>query len=194
MRRRRASLSRFVSCILTALWLSAFSHISSTFRFIFLGDNNGDWVCDCRPAYVYYPLTNKCYRAYTQGPCNKNEILVLPKSKMIPICQRNECETGKVKYNGTCSVLESPDACTQPSKDRKTHRLYVDATTLQLQCTLLTNTRDPGVIDEESGLYESDHCFTGGRRSQNGNCRQSSAWCKTNFAFTVEFPRSMQRK
>lgn len=99
---------------------------------------------------------------------------MLPKTKLIPVCQRNECEAGKVKFNDKCSMLESPDACTQPSKDRKTHRLYVDATTLQLQCVLLTSSRDPGAIDEDSGTYESDHCFTAGKRSQNGNCKVSS--------------------
>lgn len=32
-----------------------------------LGDNEKDWVCDCKPIYVYYPQTMKCYPVYEQG-------------------------------------------------------------------------------------------------------------------------------
>lgn len=32
-----------------------------------IGDNEKDWVCDCKPVHVYYPETMKCYQVYDQG-------------------------------------------------------------------------------------------------------------------------------
>lgn len=144
------------------LWSFAISNL--------LGDNAGDWVCDCRPTYVYYPLTVRCYKAFSQGPCKQNEILVLPKSKSIPVCERNTCDAGKVKFNNKCATLESSDVCKQPSKDRVTHRLYVSATNLQLECSFSTESRGSELIDEEEGIYESNDCFTGGKRAQENSC------------------------
>lgn len=74
-----------------------------------LGDNDGDWTCDCRPTFIYYPQTAKCYPIYTKGPCKPNQILNLPKSKIIPVCERNACADGKVMYNNVCSELESAE-------------------------------------------------------------------------------------
>jgi len=137
---------------------------------LYPGDNVGDWACDCRPAFLYYPKTSKCYAAYSQGPCRLNEILILPKSKVIPICERNQCGTGKVLYNNICSKLDSHDSCQQPSANVRTHRLFVNATTMELGCSLLLPSRQPDLVNEDQKLYEGDDCFLGGKRSQEGVC------------------------
>lgn len=75
-----------------------------------------------------------------------------------------------MQFNNICSALESHESCMQPTVGAKTHRLYVNPTTLQLYCALLTPTRfttDDTTID---GIYEGNDCFLGGRRSQQGLC------------------------
>ena len=96
------------------------------------------------------------------GPCKQNEILVLPKSKRIPICEASRCEIGLVRYNNVCSKLESPTAC-----QLKSHTLHINPTNLQLYCALLTPSR---VTTDDEEVYEGNDCFLGGKRSQDGSC------------------------
>lgn len=138
---------------------------------VFLGDQDGDWACDCRPTFVYHPQSGKCYAAFSKGPCRAREILILPQTKSVPVCQQHTCNEGEVRFNNRCSTLESTDACPQPSKGVKNQRLVVNATTLQLQCTFLAPRGDGIVIDEEAGIYESNHCFPGGKRNQTDKCQ-----------------------
>lgn len=145
------------------------SHFLIIKLLIFLGDNNGDWACDCRPAYIYYPQTLRCYEAYTQGPCKQNEILKLPQGKFVPVCERNTCNVGQIRYENVCGKLGGYEACKQPSKGAKSFLLKVNPTTLQLNCTL-PNFGSRIEINEEEGLYESDHCFIGGKRAQENTC------------------------
>ena len=33
----------------------------------FLGDAPRDYVCDCKPTYIFDPQTSKCFQIYSQG-------------------------------------------------------------------------------------------------------------------------------
>lgn len=106
---------------------------------------------------------------YSRGPCRQNEILVMPKTKAVPICERNNCEGERIKFNNVCTTIESHEACKQPAKDSKAQRLYVNPTTLQLYCTMFTHSRV--TIEDTDGYYEGGNdCFLGGKRSQEGLC------------------------
>lgn len=144
--------------------------ITTSSSFVFVGDNNGDWACDCRPTYLYSPQSLRCYEAFTQGPCNQTSILVLPKGKSVPVCVRNECGAGKVKYNNNCLKVGSYEGCKQAVKGAKTFILRVDATTLQLNCSSSLSSRFTEFISEETGTYEEVACFLGGKRSQENLC------------------------
>jgi hypothetical protein len=136
----------------------------------FLGDNDGDWACDCRPAYLYYPQDGKCYEAFTRGPCISREILVLPKGKFIPVCERTNCDDGKVRFLGACAKVGTYESCRQPRPPTKSHMLQVNATTIQLYCGLSTNNRGSELINEEEGIYEEPACFLGSKRQQENAC------------------------
>jgi hypothetical protein len=111
----------------------------------------------------------KCYEAFTKGPCNNNEILILPKKKVIPVCERNSCESGKVRFSNRCGKIGGYESCPQP-QGGKSHTLQVNATTLQLGCVFGTASRLGEKIDEEAGIYEEPQCFLGGKRSQENAC------------------------
>ncbi|CRK89033.1 CLUMA_CG002693, isoform A [Clunio marinus] len=140
---------------------------------LYPGDTAGDWTCDCRPTFLYDPRMMKCYRAYSKGPCQANEIFCLPKSSFIPKCEQNICGPGRVLFNNVCATIDGFEGCKQPSPGRNTHRLLVDATTMQLHCSFLTPSRSPEPIDEQEGIYETKACFIGGKRSQQGLCPTS---------------------
>ncbi|KAI8425215.1 hypothetical protein MSG28_007029 [Choristoneura fumiferana] len=55
------------------------------------GDQKDDWICDCRPAHIYQPATDKCWPAYRKGPCEEEHYLVLPPNSFIPVCEKNPC-------------------------------------------------------------------------------------------------------
>jgi len=129
---------------------------------LYPGDNPGNWACDCKPTYVYYPATSKCYQIFSQGPCRTNEILELPKSKRIPVCKSNTCEVGKVMFQNVCAKLESQDSC-----QIKAQRLYINPTNLELFCALRIPSR---FNDDEDGVNFENNCFVGGKRSQEGLC------------------------
>lgn len=131
----------------------------------FIGDTDGDWVCDCRPAFIFDPKTGVCFEAFTRGPCKPNEIFVLNKTSPIPVCQKNNCPTGKVSFKNKCSKIESEDGCDKPKK------LKVSATTLQLECIFMTSTRFDESLDE--GIHDDNKCYTGGKRAQQNLCPEN---------------------
>ncbi|CAH2045648.1 unnamed protein product, partial [Iphiclides podalirius] len=70
------------------------------------GDQDSDWICDCRPGYLYHPGTDACWLAYKRGPCPAGQYLVLPKTSVIPICDNNPCIADNlVMWQGKCEVL-----------------------------------------------------------------------------------------
>ncbi|XP_004921844.1 uncharacterized protein LOC101745936 [Bombyx mori] len=126
------------------------------------GDQKDDWICDCRPAHLYHPGTDKCWPAFRQGPCEVGQYLVLPQNSVIPVCEQNPCNTDTlVQLNGNCEKLGSIAPCNHLYPVSSS--LGVNSTTLVVSCvTLSLETRFTEVI----GVL----CPPGSRRSVNGKC------------------------
>lgn len=114
----------------------------------------------------------KCFEAYTQGPCKSSEILVLPKSKHVPACIRNNCVKGKVPFNNKCYALKSSEACPQTA-GKKTQILQIDRDDLQLKCSNLSiPPRFEGDEDEVEKWMGEKVCFHGSKRDQEESCKR----------------------
>lgn len=100
---------------------------------LYPGDQLDDWVCDCRPAYIYYPIMQRCYPAYTKGPCKDGQFLVLPPNRVVPECQHNPCTLDNwVYFRKECVKLETAGPCMFPELP---NLVGVNETTLELICT-----------------------------------------------------------
>ncbi|XP_072930010.1 uncharacterized protein [Epargyreus clarus] len=101
------------------------------------GDQKDDWICDCRPGYLYHPSTNKCWPAYRQGPCQRGHFLVLPNDSPVPTCYINPCMMDTlVIWNGKCEILGSTTPCESKFPPSV---LWVNATNLVLDCMVLNS-------------------------------------------------------
>lgn len=99
---------------------------------LYPGDYKDDWVCDCRPGYIYHPTSSACYSPFRQGPCPRKSYLYLPKGQYIPQCQINTCNLdGIVSFNGGCHELGLSGPCKYPELS---YVVAVNQTTMQLQC------------------------------------------------------------
>ncbi|XP_041969144.1 uncharacterized protein LOC121725993 [Aricia agestis] len=104
------------------------------------GDQKDDWICDCRPGYIFHPKTDACWPAYQRGPCDHGSYLILVPNSVIPECVRNPCVSDQmVIFNGKCEKLGATAPCgvTFPIK-----AVFVNATTLDIECTNV-NTESP---------------------------------------------------
>ncbi|KAI8425225.1 hypothetical protein MSG28_007031 [Choristoneura fumiferana] len=100
------------------------------------GDQKDDWICDCRPAHIYQPATDKCWPAYRKGPCEEEHYLVLPPNSFIPVCEKNPCRLDSfVVFNDKCVQLGSTVPCAHSYPNSVA--LGVNATTLQVDCVKL---------------------------------------------------------
>ncbi|XP_011646152.1 uncharacterized protein LOC105432874 [Pogonomyrmex barbatus] len=119
------------------------------------------WVCDCRPRFLYFPLTDSCHEAYRQGPCPSKNYVVLPKDEVVPRCVENPClEDGVVPYNGTCYPLRTIGGPCAP-----TGVLGVNETTFQLECIPVNTAPFQILTTIPQGM-----CPPGSRRSMVGTC------------------------
>lgn len=99
---------------------------------LYPGDYKDDWVCDCRPGYIYHPTTSACYSPFRQGPCPRKTYLYLPEGEYIPQCQKNTCDLdGMVSFHGSCHVLGMAGPCKSAAL---AYVVAVNQTTMQLQC------------------------------------------------------------
>lgn len=63
-------------------------------------------------AYLYHPRSDACWPAWRQGPCAQGHVLVLPPNSVLPVCEKNPCETdGLVQHGGKCERLGSIKPC-----------------------------------------------------------------------------------
>lgn len=102
---------------------------------LYPGDQESDWVCDCKPTFVYHPKTRKCYEMYTQGYCDNGMMIHLKPGAKYADCILNQCPNGdnnlpQVLYNGRCVALNQyHDGCKfgeiqrVVGVDEKTHEL-----------------------------------------------------------------------
>ncbi|XP_052744015.1 uncharacterized protein LOC112044277 isoform X2 [Bicyclus anynana] len=128
------------------------------------GDQTDDWICDCRPGFLFHPDTDKCWLAYQQGPCPEEQYLTLPKDSMIPVCVPNPCKTySMVPWKGQCEKLGS-SVCgdTFPAKV-----LWVNATTSTIDCVKI-HINNRFSIDLE--IEVTTTCPLGCRRHLHNEC------------------------
>ncbi|XP_013139814.1 PREDICTED: uncharacterized protein LOC106104335 [Papilio polytes] len=128
------------------------------------GDHNTDWICDCRPGYLYHPKTDKCWLAYQRGPCPQGQYLVLPKSTVLPICENNPCiNDDSVMFNGNCTTLGAMIPCglSYPSKV-----VWINAATTKVDCVKVYVENRFSSNDEEMFAL----CPPGCKRSINLQC------------------------
>lgn len=158
------------------------------------GDQGDDWVCDCRPGYIYHPLTSQCYAAFTKGPCRDSEYLILPKTSVIPECIQNPCKKDNyVLFNNGCHQLDKPGPCPVPELDNV---IGVNETTLEIICTkgfnnlltridlndskesttstttTTTTTTESPIVNGSVPYYKRKECFIGGKRWTEETCPQ----------------------
>ncbi|RVE55309.1 hypothetical protein evm_000207 [Chilo suppressalis] len=133
------------------------------------GDQKDDWICDCRPAFLYHPGSDSCWSAYQRGPCASDEYITLPKDSVIPVCVKNPCGVDTyVIFNGRCERFGSITACAH---------LYpvvaavgVNATTLEVDCVQLNLQSRFG---EDRPMPPNQHlipCQRGSKNSVNNKC------------------------
>jgi hypothetical protein len=119
-------------------------------------------ICDCRPRFLYFPLSNSCYEAYRQGPCPPNNYVVLPEDETVPRCVENPClQDGMVQYNGKCYHLR-----TEGGPCAANDILSVNETTFQLEC-IDTSIEPLYTIDTPVNI-----CPQGSVRSTLGICKK----------------------
>lgn len=99
--------------------------------------------------------------------------MVLKAKSPLPVCELNVCAEGSVPYLRGCYTIPSTKACKQPPNDPTYHTLYVNPSTVKLECgkTSLYSRIGEDLVDEENGTYQTDACFIGGIRAQEGKCK-----------------------
>ncbi|KFB38763.1 hypothetical protein ZHAS_00006164 [Anopheles sinensis] len=140
---------------------------------LYPGDHADDWVCDCRPGYVYYPNNDSCYALFTKGFCQPGEYVDLERPSMLVKCTQNTCTDGKkVPFRGQCVELNRHDkAC--PVVKRKRFVVGVNTTTLQLDCVV-------GELDLGRGDYNGLVLFEGAKRCSSGTKASYNELCVEN--------------
>ena len=130
---------------------------------LYPGDGDkSTWICDCRPTFLYFPLSDTCHQAYAKGPCAPGNYVVLPKNESVPKCVKNPCtEEGEVKYNGVCYPLRTVGGPCAPNGV-----LGINDTTFEIECVPMDIA--PFVI------IDAPHrpCPMGSRRNALGKCRK----------------------
>lgn len=128
-------------------------------QLLYPGDQKTDWICDCKPGYLYYAPMDGCYEAFRQGPCAINEYLTLPSGEFNPKCTVNPCKTdGYALYNNTCHQLNKPGG---PCNLQKGDGVFgVDSSTLSLGCIK--------GADRISMILPTNDCPPGSQRNRNG--------------------------
>lgn len=75
----------------------------------------------------------QCYPAYTKGPCQNGEYLVLPRNGFIPECVPNPCQWENwVPFRNQCHKLDEGGPCTFPELPNV---VGVNETTLEIICS-----------------------------------------------------------
>lgn len=134
---------------------------------LYPGDGSkSNWVCDCRPQFLYFPLNDSCYEAYKRGPCPPGNYVVLLEDESIPQCAVNPCGDmdGVVPFNGTCYSLKTRGGPCAPDGV-----IGVNETNFQLECVPADIA--PFIIIDP-GKKPSSKCPPGSRRSAQGLCQK----------------------
>jgi len=109
-------------------------------------DKVDDWICDCKPAYIYHPDTGSCYLPYQQGPCDNGKYLILKQNKVVPECDDNPCPNGQIKYKNQCHQYGKSNACNH----RLSEYLEIDAVSMRPKC--IKSSKSPFFVTAIDGL------------------------------------------
>lgn len=77
---------------------------------LYPGDQESDWVCDCKPTYVYHPPTRQCYQLFTQAYCDERYMVTLEPDAKHPQCVVNDCykrNENLVPFGNECVQLNA---------------------------------------------------------------------------------------
>uniref|UniRef100_A0A1Q3FKX0 Putative conserved secreted protein n=1 Tax=Culex tarsalis TaxID=7177 RepID=A0A1Q3FKX0_CULTA len=121
---------------------------------LYPGDQDSDWVCDCKPTFVYHPPTRKCYQMYTQGYCPEGTMIYLQPDAKHPECVNNACASAyhvaepRVFFNQSCVTLNAyHKGCMFGQLNRV---IGIDEKTNELACVNLTEVKLPPVDEKSS--------------------------------------------
>ncbi|XP_053679525.1 uncharacterized protein LOC128730500 [Anopheles nili] len=154
---------------------------------LYPGDNDNDWVCDCRPGYVYYPQNDSCYALYQQGFCEPGEYVDLARPSMLTKCTKNVCPgKNKVPYKERCVELHRNNRLC-PIRKRISWVIGVNVTTLELDC-IEGFTELLEVKVDNRNTDDTDHAlphmassgyvlFAGAKRCNNGTKAMFNGLC-----------------
>uniref|UniRef100_A0A182VZM2 Dimethyladenosine transferase 2, mitochondrial n=1 Tax=Anopheles minimus TaxID=112268 RepID=A0A182VZM2_9DIPT len=117
---------------------------------LYPGDHENDWVCDCKPTYVYHPQTKQCYQMYTRGYCPSRQIVYIEPNGKNPVCLPNQCQDGEVYFVNKCVELNKEhDICVLANIklvvgiNEDTHQLEcINISDVSLNRTMIKKSRD----------------------------------------------------
>ncbi|XP_053659413.1 uncharacterized protein LOC128708460 [Anopheles marshallii] len=117
---------------------------------LYPGDHEHDWVCDCKPTFVYHPQEQKCYQMYTKGFCPTGKIIYIEPNGKNPVCILNHCQDGEVFFIDGCAKLNQEHSnCTVAEIkmvvgiNEATHQLEcVNISDVKFNRTLINNSRN----------------------------------------------------
>lgn len=113
--------------------------------------------------YLYHPSTDKCWDAFRKGPCPDGSYLVLPQNSVIPVCEKNPCNSDSyVLWNGKCEKLGTTSPCNFMNPIPAT--LGVNATTLVVSCVRIS------FPSRMLARGPTNECPPGCKRSVLGKC------------------------
>lgn len=133
---------------------------------LYPGDQENDWVCDCRPAHVYHPASNGCFPLFTRAYCQEDEYVEIKPGSKLPQCTKNSCEKGLVPFEGRCVVLHKNNEGACPTIRYIRYVVGINESTLQLECisrapvdhrkniNKRVETGDPDVVVTKEGYVE----------------------------------------
>lgn len=112
--------------------------------------------------HIYHAASDRCFLAYTRGPCAPNQYLILPLDSKSATCVPNVCRNDNVvSFRGACYRLHTAGPCPIPEINNV---ISVNPFTLELECSksnLLSSTDDN---------QETNFCRRGGLLWFNGKC------------------------
>ncbi|XP_043214110.1 mucin-2-like [Amphibalanus amphitrite] len=105
----------------------------------------GYGTCDCPDLHVYWMEDDRCYAAYTRGPCGEGEYIVF-REEVGVVCEDNPCPEEQVPWRGQC-VPRTGHGCL----DSKHGHLVLNPANLKYECTL----RCPeGMVEVDLDCYD----------------------------------------
>jgi hypothetical protein len=146
---------------------------------------DGTISCDCRAGYLYNSEDDKCYKAYTKGPCPRyGDYFILPRDAKVkqeeiiaPKCVKNPCKfIDYVCLGGSCpSAINIQRDCVKLGNYcmNDTGRYEIDLETEQLEIACISLDK---LLRRTIANVPSFACSKGSKRDVNGVCRKTTSF------------------